>query len=45
MGALAIAAGSNPAAAEFQIGVYGGINESFDSDVTVVQPNGTNLTL
>jgi lipid A oxidase len=43
--ALALAAGSNPAAAEFQIGVYGGISESFDSDVTVVQPNGTNLTL
>jgi lipid A oxidase len=45
MGMLAIVAGSNPAAAEFQIGVYGGRNESFDSDVTLVQPNGTNLTL
>ena len=44
MGALAIA-GANPAAAEFQIGAYGGISESFDSDVTLVQPNGTNLTL
>lgn len=35
----------HPAAAEFQIGVYGGISESFDSDVTLVQPGGTNLTL
>jgi lipid A oxidase len=44
MGALAVVSGSTPAAAEFQIGVYGGISESFDSDVTLVQP-GTNLTL
>ena len=43
MGMLAIVAGSNPAAAEFQIGVYGGWNESFDSDVHVTQPGGTNL--
>jgi hypothetical protein len=42
---LALLAGANPAAAEFQVGVYGGISESFDSDVTLVQPNGTNLTL
>jgi lipid A oxidase len=45
MGALAIVASSTPATAEFQIGIYGGWNESFDSDVTLVQPNGTNLTL
>jgi lipid A oxidase len=45
IGALAVMAGSTPAAAEFQIGVYGGISESFDSDVTLVQPGGTNLTL
>jgi lipid A oxidase len=46
MGALAaLVAGGNPAAAEFQIGVYGGISESFDSDVTLSQPGGTNLTL
>jgi len=44
-GALAMVAGTNPAAAEFQIGAYGGISESFDSDVTLAQPNGTNLTL
>ncbi|MGH6833658.1 MAG: hypothetical protein ACRECM_11665, partial [Methyloceanibacter sp.] len=40
-----MALGSNPALAEFQIGIYGGWNESFDSDVTLVQPNGTNLKL
>jgi hypothetical protein len=45
IGALAMGLGSAPASAEFQIGVYGGISESFDSDVTLVQPNGTNLTL
>ena len=45
MGALAIVAGSTPAAAELQIGVYGGVSESFDSDVPLVQPGGTNLTL
>ena len=28
--------GSAPASTEFQIGVYGGISESFDSDVTLV---------
>jgi len=45
LGALAaVAAGSSPAAAEFQIGVYGGISESFDSDVFLKQPGGTNLT-
>jgi lipid A oxidase len=45
--ALAFAAvfASSPASAEVQIGVYGGASESFDSDVTLVQPNGTNLTL
>ena len=37
--------GSTPACAEVQIGVYGGWNDSFDSDITIVQPNGTNLTL
>jgi lipid A oxidase len=42
---LAIGLGGAPASAEFQIGVYGGISESFDCDVTLVQPNGTNLTL
>jgi len=43
--ALALVGGSDPAAAEFQIGAYGGFSESFDSDVTLVQPGGTNLTL
>jgi lipid A oxidase len=42
---LALVCGSAPASAEFQIGIYGGISESFDSDVTLVQPNGTNLKL
>ena len=35
-----------PAAwAEFQIGGYGGWSESFDSDIHLSQPGGTNLTL
>jgi lipid A oxidase len=48
LGAAAVFALSlavTPASAEFQIGVYGGFSESFDSDVTLVQPGGTNLTL
>jgi lipid A oxidase len=44
-GVLAVLMSANPAAAEFQVGVYGGFSESFDSDVSLVQPNGTNLTL
>jgi lipid A oxidase len=44
IGLLALGLGSNPAFAEFQIGVYGGFSESLDSDVSLVQP-GTNLTL
>lgn len=44
MSALAVALGGTPASAEVQLGVYGGISESFDSDVTLKQPNGTNLT-
>jgi len=43
--ALALTFGADPAAAEFQTEVYGGISESFDSDVTLVQPNGTDMTL
>ena len=42
---LTLVLGATPASAEFQIGVYGGWNDSFDSDITLVQPNGTNLTL
>jgi lipid A oxidase len=45
LAALSMALGASPAAAEFQIGVYGGVSESFDSDVTLAQPNGTNLQL
>ena len=45
LAALAISLVASPASAEFQIGVYGGVSESFDSDITLVQPNGTNLTL
>ena len=36
---------TSPAAAEFQIGAYGGWSHSFDSDITINQPGGTNLTL
>ena len=45
MGMLALGLAGTPASAEFQIGVYGGFSESFDSDVTLVQPGGTSLTL
>jgi lipid A oxidase len=38
-------AADDPALAEFQIGVYGGWNDSFDSDIKLVQPGGTNMTL
>lgn len=44
-GLLAAALGASPAAAEMQIGVYGGWNGSFDSDIHITQPNGTNMTL
>jgi lipid A oxidase len=37
--------GATPALAEFQVGLYGGWTESFASDLTIVQPGGTNLTL
>jgi len=43
IGALAISLAGRPASAEFQIGIYGGWNDSFDSDVNVTQPDGTNL--
>src|SRR5262245_19247719 len=46
--ALAVSAvgiGVRPAHAEVQIGVYGGWNQSFDSDIDLDQPGGTNLTL
>ncbi len=36
---------ATPAAAEFQIGAYGGWSHSFDSDISINQPGGTNLTL
>lgn len=42
---LAMVLGADPASAESQIGVYGGWNDSFDSDITIIQPNGTNFTL
>jgi lipid A oxidase len=44
-GFLALIAGAGSASAEGQIGLYGGWNDSFDSDITLWQPNGTNLTL
>jgi lipid A oxidase len=43
--AIVAVCGSNPARAEFQIGLYGGWNDSFASDITLVQPNGTNMRL
>ena len=43
IGALAISLAGSPASAEVQVSVYGGWNESFDSDVHVTQPGGTNL--
>ena len=45
IGAIAVVWSSNPARAEFQIGLYGGWNDSFASDITLVQPNGTNMRL
>ncbi len=42
---LGLALAVSPAEAEFQIGVYGGWSESFDSDIHLSQPGGTNLTL
>ena len=42
---VALALGAEPAAAEFQAAVYGGFSESFDSDITLNQPNGTGLRL
>jgi hypothetical protein len=41
LAALALSFAARPATAEFQIGVYGGVSESFDSDASLVQPNGT----
>lgn len=38
-------AGSPTARAEMQLGAYGGWNGSFDSDIHLVQPDGTNITL
>ena len=40
-----MAACRNAARAEFQVGVYGGWSESFDSDIHLTQPGGTNITL
>ena len=42
---LGLLLAATPADAEFQIGVYGGWSESFDSDIHLTQPGGTNLTL
>lgn len=42
---LAIACAASPAHAEMQIGVYGGWSDSFDSDIHLTQPGGTNMTL
>jgi lipid A oxidase len=36
---------ASPAAAEVQIGAYGGWSHSFASDISINQPGGTNLTL
>ena len=42
---FALACAASPANAEMQIGVYGGWNGSFDSDIHLSQPGGTNMTL
>jgi lipid A oxidase len=42
---VALACAASPAHAEMQIGVYGGWNGSFDSDIHLIQPSGTNMTL
>lgn len=42
---LGLALAASPALAEFQIGGYGGWSGSFDSDIHLSQPGGTNLTL
>ena len=42
---VTLACAASPANAEMQIGVYGGWNGSFDSDIHLVQPGGTNMTL
>ena len=42
---LGLALGASSASAEFQVGGYGGWSESFDSDIHLSQPGGTNLTL
>jgi hypothetical protein len=44
-GVLAVGADAGTALADSQIAVYGGWNDSFDSDITLKQPNGTNMTL
>jgi lipid A oxidase len=43
--ALVPALGANSARAEFQAALYGGFSESFDSGITLNQPNRTNVTL
>lgn len=43
--AAVLALGCAPAAAEMQFSAYFGYGPSHDSDVTVAQPNGTNITL
>ena len=43
--AVMFALAASPANAEMQIGVYGGWNGSFDSDIHLTQPGGTNMTL
>jgi lipid A oxidase len=45
LAALAPALGTDAARAELQAALYGGFSESFDSDITLKQPNGTNVTL
>jgi lipid A oxidase len=44
-GTAALVLAASPAHAEFQVGVYGGWTESFDSDIHLSQPGGTNITL
>ena len=44
-GVLALCADAGAAFADSHFAVYGGWNDSFDSDITLKQPSSTDLTL
>jgi hypothetical protein len=45
LGQMKCLAKAEQALADSQIAVFGGWNDSFDSDITLKQPNGTDMTL